>query len=292
MPTPLLPTSLLSLQVLFSEIDSPAELQAKVKAYAAEHPTGTIFGQNWGTAVFPPEGPNAKMLDEIIADRPVVLISWDLHAAWCNSLALKVAGITKETPDPAGGAFIRDAEGNPTGYLQEASAMIPVVLATNAITPEAVAKSAERVMFGLAMQGFTSAQDAGSGFAMIPGLTAARMMDAAGKLPIRIEASYICMPSDDAATAVKSLKEITARFGSPDVDAAPPPRSTSPMLTSWRLLVALRLPLQCAATITLTATSLASAAARSLAASSRSLPTVSPRPLPSPLIHPCSCSPF
>lgn len=53
-----------------------------------------------------------------------MLISWDLHALWCNSKAMEVAGITKETPNPPGGFYVRDKDGNPTGYANEASAMV------------------------------------------------------------------------------------------------------------------------------------------------------------------------
>lgn len=82
----------------------------------------------------------------------VILVSFDLHAAWVNSRAMEVAGITKDTPDPPGGIYVRDKDGNPTGYVNEASAMVPIVVANKAITPEAVAGSLERVLYGLVIQ--------------------------------------------------------------------------------------------------------------------------------------------
>lgn len=101
-------------------------------------------------------------------------------------------------------------------------------MANNAITPEAVSGSLERVVFGLAQQGFTSAHDAGSGFCMVPGLAAGRMMDAAGKFPLRLEASYMTMPDASNADNVRRLREMHERFGSPDVDAAPGAKKHKP----------------------------------------------------------------
>ena len=37
----------------------------------------------------------------------------------CNSLALKLAGVTADTPDPPGGVIVRDAKGEPTGVLKD-----------------------------------------------------------------------------------------------------------------------------------------------------------------------------
>ncbi len=63
--------------------------------------------------------PTAETLDKYIPDRPVFLMNAELHGAWVNSKAMEVCGITKETPDPAYGKFMRDSAGNPTGYLDE-----------------------------------------------------------------------------------------------------------------------------------------------------------------------------
>jgi hypothetical protein len=56
-------------------------------------------------------------LDQFVADQPVWLVRHDIHAAWCNSLALRLAGIDRDTPDPPGGQIVRDADGEPTGVL-------------------------------------------------------------------------------------------------------------------------------------------------------------------------------
>lgn len=63
--------------------------------------------------------PSAQILDSIAPNHPVYLTAKSLHAAWANTAALRLAGITSQTPDPEGGQIQRDASGNPTGILLE-----------------------------------------------------------------------------------------------------------------------------------------------------------------------------
>ena len=64
---------------------------------------------------------HASDLDEIAAGRPVWLSHTMGHYGVANSMALEMAGITAETPDPPGGTIDRDADGNPTGVLKESA---------------------------------------------------------------------------------------------------------------------------------------------------------------------------
>lgn len=63
--------------------------------------------------------PTKEPLDRVCPDRPAFLLSHDIHAAWVNTAALRRCGITRDTPDPAGGEIVRDAQGEPTGVLLE-----------------------------------------------------------------------------------------------------------------------------------------------------------------------------
>ncbi|HPF47379.1 MAG TPA: amidohydrolase family protein, partial [Emcibacteraceae bacterium] len=63
-----------------------------------------LLGGGWSMAVFGAGGaPSKKILDELVPDRPVYLTSRDGHSGWANSMALEIAGITKDTPDPVDG---------------------------------------------------------------------------------------------------------------------------------------------------------------------------------------------
>ena len=114
--------SLLSLDL--SDTRSLAEAQAKIAAYAAEHPGRPwIIGrgwnqETWGLGRFP----TAAELDAAVADRPVWLERVDGHAGWANSAALAAAGVTDSTADPAGGRIERLAGGRaPSGVLVDAA---------------------------------------------------------------------------------------------------------------------------------------------------------------------------
>ncbi|MDC8832270.1 amidohydrolase [Alteromonas gilva] len=77
-----------------------------------------IKGRGWNQELWSDRSfPSAAVLDEVISNKPVWLTRVDGHAAWVNSKALDMAGITADTPDPTGGQIIRDADGNPTGVL-------------------------------------------------------------------------------------------------------------------------------------------------------------------------------
>jgi predicted amidohydrolase YtcJ len=96
-----------------------------IRGYAQRHPgTGWITGGGWSMEAFPGGVPTAGPLDEIVPDRPVYLPNRDGHGAWVNSKALELAGITRDTLDPADGRIERDADGRPAGMLQEGAASL------------------------------------------------------------------------------------------------------------------------------------------------------------------------
>ena len=99
------------------------EIQKRVSAYAVAHPGAPwILGMGWNYPTFAPSGmPDRRILDEVVLDRPVFLEAFDGHSSWANTKALRLAGITRVTPDPPNGKIMRDAHGEATGALQEAA---------------------------------------------------------------------------------------------------------------------------------------------------------------------------
>lgn len=83
-----------------------------------------VVGGGWQMSWFPGGTPTKDLLDEICPDRPVSLSNADHHGTWVNSLALELAGVTAQTPDPVDGRIERDADGNPAGTLHEGAAYI------------------------------------------------------------------------------------------------------------------------------------------------------------------------
>jgi predicted amidohydrolase YtcJ len=104
------------------------EYLRRIAAHAADRPDDEwIAGGGWSMESFPGGVPSRELLDRVVADRPVYLINRDHHAAWVNSRALELAGITADTPDPVNGRIDRAADGTPAGALQEAAMdLVPV----------------------------------------------------------------------------------------------------------------------------------------------------------------------
>jgi predicted amidohydrolase YtcJ len=95
---------------------------ARIASYAAAHPGEPwVSGGGWSYGAFGGTFPHRDLLDRVVPDRPVYLIVRDAHSAWCNSAALAQAGITRHSPDPAGGRIERDSDGEPTGVLHESA---------------------------------------------------------------------------------------------------------------------------------------------------------------------------
>ncbi|MEI4803545.1 amidohydrolase [Bacillus sp. FJAT-51639] len=91
-----------------------------VDKYAKEHSDlEVIHGAGWSNTLFPPTGPTKELLDAVVKDIPVALISEDYHSVWVNSKALEIARVTKDTQNPDGGVIERDGNGEPSGTLRD-----------------------------------------------------------------------------------------------------------------------------------------------------------------------------
>ncbi|PYV50397.1 MAG: amidohydrolase [Acidobacteria bacterium] len=112
-------------QVNVEEAKTVAEVQARIKTYAAAHPDDKwVLGRGWSYPLFAPSGlPDKKQLDAIIPDRPAYIEGFDGHTWWANSKALEAAHISKDTADPPGGTIVRDpTTSEPTGAIKEDAA--------------------------------------------------------------------------------------------------------------------------------------------------------------------------
>ncbi|HEY7401440.1 MAG TPA: amidohydrolase [Actinomycetota bacterium] len=128
--------------------------------YAAAHPERPwILGGGWSMDAFPGGTPTAAELDAVVADRPVFLPNRDGHGAWVNGAALRLAGVTRDTPDPSDGRIERAADGDPTGTLHE-GAMRLVGDLIPAPTPDELFEGLLRGQEYLHSVGITAWQDA------------------------------------------------------------------------------------------------------------------------------------
>lgn len=131
-----------------------------IREYAEANPDKEwIKGGAYGAGAFPFAKMRKEWLDEVVPDRPAYM--WDEfgHNGSANSMALELAGITAETPDPPLGTIDKDPEtGEPTGYLSEAGMGLVGRLLDRA-APEAYEKAMKRSLDSIQAWGVTSLID-------------------------------------------------------------------------------------------------------------------------------------
>ena len=139
---------------------------AAVAEYARAHPEQEwITGGGWSIDAFPGGLPSAALLDAVVPDRPVFLPNRDHHGAWVNSRALSIAGIGRDTPDPADGRIERDGRGEPAGMLQEGAVSLVERLLPE-LTEAEFDQALDRAQALLHSLGITGWQDALIGAAL------------------------------------------------------------------------------------------------------------------------------
>ncbi|MEO0562148.1 MAG: amidohydrolase [Chloroflexota bacterium] len=178
------------------EVPSKAVALERVAERVAETPPGEwIRGHGWAQDLWPDKAfPTAADLDVIAPHNPVYLIGKSAHVAWVNSAALRLSGITADTPNPHGGDLVRDTSGQPTGILLEAPAMNLVQGIIPKLTPDQIA---DQMLVGQAkahQQGLTAIHDLDDPDA----LAAFQILRERGKLSLRVN-KYINKPYFEAA---------------------------------------------------------------------------------------------
>ena len=191
-----------------SALSTAPEYLAAVAEYAAAHRDHAwITGGGWSLDAFPNGLPTAAALDAVVADRPVFLPNRDHHGAWVNSRALELAGITRDTPDPADGRIERDSRGEPTGMLQEGAiglveSLLPAVSEDEA---DAAFDRAQALLHSL---GITAWQDAlvGTGLGQPDNFGAYIRAARSGRLTARVRGA-LWWERDRGADQIESFVE-------------------------------------------------------------------------------------
>jgi predicted amidohydrolase YtcJ len=138
-----------------------AEVQAAISRHAAATPDQAwVLGKGWLYGAFPGGLPDRALLDAVVPARPAFMGCYDGHTGWANSAALRLAGIDRETPDPADGVIVHDAAtGEPTGALKEGAQELVtrhIPRPTTAATLDAM----RRTIGALHRAGITAVQEA------------------------------------------------------------------------------------------------------------------------------------
>jgi predicted amidohydrolase YtcJ len=144
-----------------------------------------ILGGNWDHEAWGGQLPRKEWIDSVSNGHPVFINRYDGHMGLANSMTLKLAGITKNTPSPHGGEIVKDPKtGEPTGILRdEATRLVYKVIPepTEKELDESLARAAAHAL----AHGLTQVHDMGSYGGWID-LATYRRAYAAEKLPIRI----------------------------------------------------------------------------------------------------------
>ncbi|MCP3977901.1 MAG: amidohydrolase [bacterium] len=144
--------------------------------------------------------PVHERLSRAVADNPVLLVHASGHAALANAAALELAGIDRDTPDPAGGTILRDGAGAPTGVLRETAEELVERAYRNSLEGLTADQLAQRAIKEIELadaeclsKGITSFQDAGSSFETVDRI---RSIAEQGRLGVRL---WMMLREDNAA---------------------------------------------------------------------------------------------
>ncbi|MFN8374871.1 MAG: amidohydrolase [Anaerolineae bacterium] len=170
-------------QVEIFEIPSRQLAVERVKAFAERLPAGEwITGHGWSQEYWADLAfPTAAELDPVTPQHPVYLRAKSGHAGWVNSVALRICGINRDTPDPEGGQIVRDAEGNASGLLLE-TAMDLVSQRVPNLTPPQLAEQMRVAQAKFHASGLVGFHDFDNPSSMI----ASQILRERGQLGLRI----------------------------------------------------------------------------------------------------------
>ena len=171
--------------VNFEGAKSLGEFQGRIRAALKNYKPGEwITGSGWDHTLWPEKRfPTRWDLDAVSKDHPMIFSRVDGHVAVANSLALQIAGVTKDTPDPSAGHIMRDAKtGEPDGMLEEDAAMNLVYRHVPPVSHELRRRAIELALADAVSNGVTSIQD----YSTWRDFLIYRELKQEGNLPLRI----------------------------------------------------------------------------------------------------------
>ena len=202
-------------------VQMQARIQACLDQSHAREPDTWLEVVNWFQEGMLPAGTvtNRGHLDALRTQRPIFVMSSFGHTALVNSRALRLGGITAQTPDPLGGKVGRDGSGNPSGILEDAA---QETLAKQIPAPTAAdnVKAARAALDALRKQGVTTFLDA---MAEPPSLEAFATVQREGMLTARAHFAVLITPPQgrNPKQAVAMVKTLAQRFDQGAIEPTP-----------------------------------------------------------------------
>ena len=147
------------------DANTPQEFAERIRSFASKLPKGRwVTGGDWDHERWPDTKlPTKELIDSFTPDTPIFVNRLDGHMALANSLALKLAGVTRQTLDPPGGVIVRDPKtGEPTGVLKDAAQSFVWKVVSPSTFDEKLAAARAASEYA-ARLGVTSVQDMSAG---------------------------------------------------------------------------------------------------------------------------------
>ena len=191
---------------------------AWLRQYADDRPSALMIVQGtWDVAAYLPDGPHKRDLDRISRTKPILLYDNSGHSLWVNSAMLQALGIDRNTPDLSENLshFVRDENGEPTGWVKEFALTPHMAPYTAMFTPDPDALKARLLKYldYMSSKGITTLWDAGN-FNMEDAVyRAAHELAKEGRLPLRWEGAYHIWAPDQIDTAADSLYRLRDEYG-------------------------------------------------------------------------------
>jgi predicted amidohydrolase YtcJ len=195
----------------YRNLRSVSELQAWIREEARRLPPGTWI---WPPRNYPPRlkerrFPTRKELDEAAPNHPVAIDG--AYAFSLNTAALRAAGITRDTPDPPGGAIVKDASGEPTGLLRNVGGLLARFRSDGGSPPPL--DMLERVHDQYIATGITSVIERG---ATVEGYKTYESLRRADRLKVRATVTIRIPQAGDAREVERFVGGLPFRFGAGD----------------------------------------------------------------------------
>ncbi|MEZ5925538.1 MAG: amidohydrolase [Hyphomicrobiaceae bacterium] len=190
------------------------EFQDRLAEFGKANPRNAwVNGVGWYSGIFGEHNLDRHMLDAAVPDRPVFAYASDGHSACLNTKACAALGLTRDTPAPENGYFVKDAQGEPTGMLYEHA----IFWAKERMPPLTDTDFAKGVKFGQALcnrHGITGVLDA---LVQERHMRVYQALDRAGELTVRVAATGLVTPDDSVASALDRLTMLRRDYASPMV---------------------------------------------------------------------------
>ena len=187
------------------------KMLASVKEYVEKNPDLPMF--SFGGSYEGRVEIYRQDIEKIISDKPFLMIAASGHGGWCNTKALEVAGVTKDTPDPID-SFQGGKDGTPNGYLESSASVMWMLYKLGVVTKEAVIKGAKSTLADLSGYGITALFDAGAFYSEDAVYPAMAELEKQNGLNVRISGGVIAQRESMLDHAFSTLKKYAPKHKS------------------------------------------------------------------------------